>query len=138
MLIMKISMQLFTALFPRWNFFDQVGYQFKLEVKFTNEEQWKQIDFTQKRSVFGIFVNSKLNIALSQIHILEKFVQELQANDLAYVEQHTGYKMLCSLVRFKTEDHSLESRSFQFRILAFTAAEEVSIYTSPVIQRETA
>lgn len=132
---------LFRALFPQWNFFDQVAYTFELHFRSTESTGWSKITFEKSRKSLGILNNSIVNESLAQFNIVEHFardIQELQkthptpsASDL---EQLSTFKMLRSLLSLKINTFEFKRidyiTSAQFKIVATSAKEHIDIYVS--------
>lgn len=109
---------LFRALFPKWNFFDQVGSHLFLEYRESEAGTWQRIDFTVPRKNMGIFLNAEVNMTLAKIHIIEQFAMNM--------ENESSLKMLQSLLKTAT---SL-SEKVQFRLLAQTEEQNNVLYQS--------
>ena len=130
------------ALFPNWNFFDRVSFNFEIYFKVPDSIRWEVISFEQKRQLLGLFFNADLNLTLAQINIIEHFAQDIQElqniNPLIHskdVKKLTTFKMICSLIRIKLKDYELESSAIQFKIVACKSDEKIDLYVSEWLDR---
>ena len=136
------TLSLVRALFPKWNFFDRIAFNFQLEFKIPGSTLWEPISFDQERRPFDVIINANYNLSLAQVSLLEHFsrdIQELQAAnplvDSKEVQALTSFKMLRSLLFFKLQEYELESDSVQFKIVACGEKEILDIYISDWIQK---
>lgn len=88
------SLQAFRILFPRWDFFDQLGYQFKLEYCILNAHQienqepqtpWTLVNPKLEAVIWqNLFCNYKNNLSMyinSQIEIFASQLENLESKD---------------------------------------------------------
>lgn len=113
-----MKIQLFRALFPRWDFFDKIGHRFDLEFKTEGSNSWNDIEFSQKRTPLGFFLNPETNLAMAQVNIIEHFVSDLQDSPQEDPQNFTSYKLLSALVKQKLTAYEFNSTSVQFRVIA--------------------
>ncbi|UOF00645.1 hypothetical protein [Bdellovibrio reynosensis] len=118
------------VLFPNWNFFNQVAYEFSLWVLAPGAAEWTLLPFHQERQPLGFFVNSEVNLALAELNLLEHFAQDLQS-DLAEedVTQLTTFKMVRSLVTEKLIEFKIDPRA-KFKLVAKSPSETLDLYVS--------
>ena len=129
--------QYFRALFPRWNFFDQVAYSFEIEVLVSGSTRWQIIDFLQDRKWYHLVYNPNVNLLLAQVNVVEHFVIDLQEMPPAgKVDGLTTYKMLVALVACKIKSVIRQADSAQFKIVAQKSEEKIDLYVSDWIQLE--
>ncbi len=133
----KVFLNLIRAVFPNWNFFDKVAYNFELEFKIKDSKTWEKIVFDQTRKPFGLFTNSECTLALAQVNIIEHFVkdiQDLQQEDTLVnskdVQNLTTFKMLRSLLSVKLHVYDISHASVQFKVVACSPDERVDVYIS--------
>lgn len=133
----KKFFHLIRAVFPRWNFFDQVAYNFELEFKVKDASNWSPIQFYQKRQPLSLFLNTQTNMALAEVNIIEHFAKDIQdlqnKNALVHsrdIHKLVSYKLLKSLIEIKLQDYELPSSSVQFKIVARNTQESLDIYIS--------
>lgn len=139
----RLFLNLMRALIPRWNFFDQVGHCFRLEVRGEASGPWHRISFLQKRRPLGLFFNPETNLALLQVGLLEHFVFDIQALantgaqvEVQKIEALTTYRLLRDLVIFKMHESSWPAKNFQFKIVAIKARIEEDLYVSNWLGQE--
>jgi hypothetical protein len=121
---------LFRALFPRWNFFDQISHRFELEYKTSKSGQWQKISFDQKRTLLSPLINPSYNLALAQINIIEHFVSDLEERK----NNQTSYKLLLSLVKVKLLALGISKEKIQFQVVAVLKNEREIIFTSEKVE----
>jgi hypothetical protein len=133
-----VSLALVRVLFPRWNFFDRVGYQLVLDVKQTGGNSWLPLAFNASRSMGGLFINPEVTRLHAEMTTLENFVQDVQPLidhegkvDSKRVKALTSFKMVRSMVLKRL----MVSRAdqVQFRVSAKSGDEIVVIYVSDVL-----
>ncbi len=118
------------VLFPRWNFFDQLGHRFQLKYKTSENKNWNLVSFSSERKLLNFFCNADHNLTLAQISAIELFAQDLQKHDHELIPNLESFKIIKSLV-----DVTSEAEKFQFRIEAYTDQESVVLYTSTWLQK---
>jgi hypothetical protein len=121
---------LFRAIFPRWNFFDQITHRFELEYKTSKTSQWQKISFDQKRALLSPIINPSCNLALAQINIIEHFVSDLEEGS----RTQTSYKLLLSLVKIKLSALGIHSEKIQFQVVAVLKDEREIVFTSEEVK----
>lgn len=137
----KLFLHLIRALFPRWDFFEQVAYTFELHIKRPGANFWKPLDFNQPRRPFSLFFNADCNVQLAQFNLIEHFVQdlhELQNRDEQLTKEIssdeisslTTFKMLMSLLNAKLQTIEYSDDCIQFKITACSPTEQIDIYYS--------
>lgn len=134
--IEKFNFQLFLslirALFPRWDFFDRIDYSFELQFKSGTVVDWQRICFDQKRKLTDLVFNPKSNLAMAQINILEHFAHDIQEfkNEDLKIKNLTSLKMTKSLLKTKLIELGIIKGLVQFRLVAISPNETVSLYIS--------
>lgn len=118
---MKAFLNLIRALFPQWDFFDKVSYNFELHYRSSSSESWKQFLFQQPRPQWGLLFNAVTNMKLAQTHIVENFVHEVQDLGDRKVENLSSFKMLQALVG---------GNNVQFKVMAVSGEEKIEVYSS--------
>lgn len=136
----KIFLNLIRALFPNWNFFDQVAYSFELEFKVPGGVHWEPISFYQPRKAFSLFLSPQSNMALAQVNVIEHFAQDIQTLQLENplidskdVQRLTSYKILKSILEEKLKIFEFDSASIQFKVIARSPHEVLDLYISDII-----
>ncbi len=117
-----MNLDLFRALFPKWNFFDQVGAHFFLEYRGSEEEPWIRVQFEGVRKKRSLLINPDANFLLAETHIIEQFAIN--------PENKSSVKLVQSLLKTKI---SL-TKKVQFRLIALTRADEKILYQSDWLQ----
>ena len=112
----------FRALFPRWDFFDRVAYQFSLEFKLSPGGNWQALDFSQTRTLRNLFYNPATNLALAQMSLIDQYVLHIENKK----EQDITLKMLAALVRVKVQP----KHEFQFKIMAIKDNDRTELFVS--------
>ena len=112
----------YRALFPRWNFFDRIAYNFELHYRSSEENVWQKFLFTQSRTFLSLFYSPNCNLALAQISIIEHFVRDTKDNS----QKELAFKMLVALVKTKFQ----ANEKFQFKIVACKANEKIDYFVS--------
>ena len=137
MLRFKVFLNLIRAIFPNWNFFDKVAYNFEVEFKVKDAKVWEKISFDQTRQSLGLFVNPDCTVALAQVNIIEHFakdIQDLQDEDSFVdskdVQNLTTFKMLRSLISAKLQEYDFQESALQFKIVACSPNEKIDVYIS--------
>jgi len=144
----KLFLHLIRALFPRWDFFEQVAYTFELKFKRPGANFWETLDFNQSRRPLTLFFNANCNFQLAQFNVIEHFVQdlheiqnrdahlttEISSDEIAAL---TTFKMLIGLLSVKLQAVEYPDDSVQFKITAYSPTEEVDIYYSDWINLQT-
>jgi hypothetical protein len=133
-----MSLELIRVIFPRWNFFDRVGYQLLLEVKQLGTKEWVPLAFEATRSLGALFVNPEATRLHAEMTTLENFVQDVQKLvdpegkvDSDRVKMLTSFKMVRSLVMNRLMVTSADE--IQFRVSAKTPEESVVLYVSDAV-----
>lgn len=121
---------LFRAIFPRWNFFDQISHRFELEYKTSNSKQWQKISFDQTRTIFSPLINPSCNLALAQINIIEHFVTDLEEGN----KEQTSFNLLLSLVKVKLATLGVNQGEIQFQVVAVFKDEKDVVFTSEKVK----
>lgn len=116
---MKAFLNLVRALFPQWDFFDRVSYNFELHYRSSNTEVWKQFLFQQSRPQWGLLFNATTNMTLAQTHIVENFVHQVQELNGQNIENLSSFKMLQAL---------LGDPQMQFKLVAVSGDEKIEVY----------
>lgn len=127
------------VIFPRWNFFDRVGYQLILEVKQVGTKGWLPIAFNAARTMGGLFVNPEVTRMHAEMSLIENFTQDVQRLvdpegnvDSKRVQALTSFKMVRALVMNRLMVTS--PADVQFRISAKAGEESVVLYVSDAVE----
>lgn len=133
----KLFLGLVRALFPRWNFFDFVGFTFQVAFKVPDQKHWETLSFEIERNTFGLLLNPYGNMALAKFNILEHFVEEIQtliaqnaqvsSQDL---QKKVTYLMLVEILKQELAGYGLNQGVFQFKVTALKNSEEVDLFFS--------
>ncbi len=130
-----MNLELIRVIFPRWNFFDRIGYQLLLEVKRIGNQDWLPITFKDSRTLLSLFINPEGTRLHAEMTTLENFVQDIQKFvdakgevDPIKVKSLTSYRMVRSLVLNRLMVNS--EKEVQFRVLAKAGDETIVIYSS--------
>lgn len=115
-------MNLVRALFPKWDFFDQVGHSLFLEYRCSESDPWKRLVFSAKRFSLGIFFNANMNMNLASIHILEQFAMN--------PSNESSFKMLRGLLKYQLEEINFRYNKVQFQVVAIQSDETQIIFQS--------
>lgn len=126
MAVLNNFLNLVRVLFPRWNFFDEIGYQFRLEYRFKDTEDWTLVGFNSQRLRFGLFFNPVHNLNLAQVNLIEHFSRDLQLSLPEQIENLDTFKMVKALVGLRAQ----ANRQFQFRIQAYKQKLQTELYRS--------
>lgn len=114
------------VLFPRWNFFDQLGHRFHLKYRITEIENWTLIEFKSQWRLLNFFCNSTHNLTLAQVSAIEQFAQEIQNHPTNDIPNLTSFLLIKSLVEIRSQ-----SKKFQFMIEAYKDQNHIELYVSP-------
>lgn len=130
MAVLNNFFNLVRVLFPRWNFFDEIGYQFILEYRLKDSANWTLVGFKSQRRWFHLFLNPVHNLNLAQINLIEQFARDLQLSAPDEVESLDTFKMVKALActRAQTTDN------FQFRVQAYKHSLQSELYCSKWIK----
>lgn len=138
-----VFLSLIRAIFPNWNFFDRIAFNFELEFKVPDSKKWEPVLFVVPRQSWGILFNSDSNLNLAQINVIEHFardIQELQIlNPLVHsrdVNALSTFKMLKAILRHRLQDYEIQNEMIQFKITARGQTESRDIYISDWISME--
>ncbi|HRO66290.1 MAG TPA: hypothetical protein PL182_01855 [Pseudobdellovibrionaceae bacterium] len=130
-----LFLSLIRAVFPRWDFFDRIAYQFDLEFQKDSASSWERLSFQQNQTLRGLFINTDLNEALAQMNLLDHFardVQELQKPDEA--PALTSYRLVESLLWEKAPP---AASKLKFRLVAVSPKDRMILYASSWLRRPT-
>lgn len=111
------------VLFPRWNFFDQLGHRFNLKYRTDEKTSWILIKFRSQWNLLNFFCNPTHNLTLAQISAIELFAQDTQ--------NLSSFQIIKSLV-----EEEAKSKSFQFMVEAQKDDAIIEIYKSAWLQKE--
>ncbi len=130
-------LNLIRALFPTWNFFDQVQYQFGVEIKVPDLDRWEPLSFNQSRQAFNMALNGSANLAMAQVNVIEHFARDIQELllDSPLVESRqvrslTSFKLISALLKVKMQEYEVSPNSLQFKVVAIRKDEILDIYIS--------
>lgn len=133
----RLFLYLIRALIPRWNFFDHVNYQFELEFKIAEAQNWEKITFYQKKDLFGLLINPDTNLDMAKINVIEHFAYDIQNISTRHLELRfkdvqklTSFKLLKALLESKIIMYIISNRTIQFKIVAVNFEERKDIYIS--------
>ncbi len=120
-----MQLELFRSLFPRWNFFDQISQQLKLEFKPVGIASWQAAGFEATRAPFSLLVNPAVTLLHAELNLLGDFVAALNTMigpdglvSSQDVEKLTSFRMIRSLVFARLKEFETNATEFQFRISA--------------------
>lgn len=124
--MVKKYLNLVRVLFPRWNFFDQLGHRFHLNYKTSESQTWSRIEFTSEFNLLNFFCNSKHNLTLAQVSAIEIFAQEVQEKSEIEIAGLASFNVVKSIV----ENYSTD-KNFKFQIEAYNSENKFELYVSP-------
>jgi hypothetical protein len=133
---------LLRAFFPSWRFFDDVGPELRLEIRFgENEErlgQWRNALRPIRRSWANLPVNPEGNFLHACHNLLNHLSADIQeSRDLHSVPELATYKLVRRLARFQVFESMDPPFQFQFRLSALLPGREgEQILLSPVYGSE--
>lgn len=119
------------VLFPRWNFFDQLGHRFYLKYKTTENQNWISIKFKSEWSLLNFFCNPDHNLTLAQISAIELFAQDAQMYDEQQIQNLDSFRLIRSLIGIHAK-----TKKFQFTLEAHKDGKILDLYISPWIQEK--
>lgn len=134
-----MTWELIRVLFPRWNFFDRLGFRLELEVKTAGGRDWQPLPFVATRTFGGLFVNPTVTRMHAERTLLETFVEDVQKLvdpygqvDSTRLQKLTTFKMVRSLVASRLAPASASSSAdqIQFRVSAVAGDETAVLYVS--------
>ena len=129
---------LLRAFFPSWRFFDDVGPELRLEIRFGGSEeqfsQWQNALPPIHRSITNLPVNPQGNLLHACHNLLNHLNGDIQdLNDLSAISELTTYKLVRNLARFQVFERIDPPFQFQFRLSALHFDREgEQILLSPV------
>lgn len=140
----SIFLHFIRALFPKWNFFDQVGSSFEIEVKASTNSPWQRISFAEERYRPSLFFNARLNLHLAHQNLAEHFVsdlQELQKQNSQpssdEIQNLASFRLLDSWVQWKLSRFFETPDTYQFKIVAIGSDHKEDLFISHLIRRKT-
>lgn len=139
---MKKWIFLLRSFFPKWTFFDEVGTEFRLEVRLDRSEfeDWKAALPPIRRSAKNLFFNPEANYLHACHNHLTYFshkLMRLENLSTDHVASLTSYQITKNLAQFQIEQKQFAQAPFffQFRIVAIDLLQSQSqpqvILTSP-------
>lgn len=130
-------LDLIRILFPKWSFFDQLGYRFHLKFRESDSSKWTFVHFESPGpSVLKLFFNPTHNLTLAQISAIEQFSREVQINDPENANQLDSFKLVKAITEFYIEKYFSSVETFQFKIEAHSKNSKVDLYTSAWLKKE--
>lgn len=129
---------LLRAFFPSWRFFDDVGPELRLEIRFGANESafggWQNALPPIRRSFKNMPVNPEGNFLHACHNLLNHLNADIQeARETKNVGELTTYKLVRNLARFQALENIDPPFSFQFRLSALAKNETGDeILLSPV------
>lgn len=75
-------LNLIRALFPKWSFFDEVGYRVVLQSRTARTSNWETVPLLGEQGVDTLFLNPATNLAHAKMNVLAQFVQEVQKENV--------------------------------------------------------
>lgn len=127
-------LNLIRVLFPKWSFFDHVGYQFRIEYKTAESPDWIPIQFTSQRTRFSLFLNPLHNLTLAQVSVIEHFARDVQNIEPQQVQGLDSFKLLKSILETKILLFHSSINQFQFRLMAFDKNSNIKLFHSPWVK----
>ncbi len=119
----KTFLYLVRALFPQWNFFDRIAYDFELDYQLEHAS-WQTFCLDQKHEAIGLFISPKMNLALACSQLIEQLAYEVQ-DSTTVIHEHAVYKMICSMLKFHFPGNKI-----QFKIVAVDESERSDLFLS--------
>lgn len=133
----KLFLALIRALFPRWNFFDFVGYNFQVSFKVPDQNHWEILSFEVERKSMGLMLNSECNLNLAKVNIIEHFAQDIQNLTLELnqvslldLQKKASYLMLEEILKVELSQFELYQSTFQFKVTAIKDSERLDLFFS--------
>jgi len=123
------------VLFPKWNFFDQLGHRFHLKYRESNSSNWSLLEFKSDRTFINFFFNPTHNLTLAQINIIEHFARDVQLHEPNQIESLVSFKLVKSLTEAYLPAFS-KSDSFQFLIEAYDQNSNFKLYESVWMKKD--
>lgn len=131
-------MFLLRAFFPSWRFFDDVGPELRLEVRFGDNEErfglWQNALPPIARSMTNLPVNPRGNFLHACHNLLNHLNGDIQESaNLQTVPELATYKLVRNLARFQVSERIDPPFQFQFRLSALLSGHDgEQILLSPV------
>lgn len=135
---LRTTLKLVRSLFPRWDFFDELGYQATLEIARSGTSKWKGVPSLGARSsrLGSLFVNPFGNLLHAKQSLIDQFTAELQdfakvgeAIEPAMIKNLSTYQLVANFAHEEARMAQLQP-SFQFRIVALTPGEVTEVFVS--------
>jgi hypothetical protein len=133
---------LLRAFFPSWRFFDDVGPELRLEIRFGKNEaqfgRWQNALPPIRRSLTNLPVNPQGNFLHACHNLLNHLSGDIQeSQDLNSVPELATYKLVRNLARFQVFERMNPPFQFQFRLSASLPGREgEQILLSPIYGSE--
>lgn len=128
--MVKHFLHLVRVIFPSWNFFDQLGYSFKLYFRTQPNQHWEYVDLSCQMKPVSFFFNPKANYLLAQVSVIEHFAQEVQSLKADQIQNSTLYKMIRSMVLDYLQHQKIDFNKAQFKIETVDQNQPIEIYAS--------
>jgi hypothetical protein len=133
----KLFLTLIRALFPRWNFFDFVGFDFQVSFKIPDQNHWEILSFEVNRKSLGLMLNPECNLNLAKVNVIEHFAQDIQSLKLELKQiskqdllRKASYLMLVEMVKVELSKFEIDPSAFQFKVTAIQDSEEIDLFFS--------
>jgi hypothetical protein len=118
---------LFRAFLPNWSFFDSIGKEFKLEIRFDPQGKWIGLEFSALQSQSSLLFNAHVNLLLATIDVVEHFATDVQRLMLTepqptpkLLEGLTSYRLVQNLIHSEIKSFEPQPTSFQFKLIALS------------------
>jgi hypothetical protein len=116
---------LLRGFFPSWRFFDDVGPELRLEVRYgiSHEalSEWQNSLPPIRRSLGNLILNPRGNYLHACHNLINHLSADINESDPQHLERLTekaSYKITCNLVRYQLAQKSLAPKVYQFRLSA--------------------
>ena len=133
----KLFSAFIRALFPRWNFFDFVGFNFQVSFKVPDQNHWEILSFDVERKSLGLMLNPECNLVLAKVNVVEHFAEDIQMLTLESdqisqqdLQKKASYLMLVEIVKLELSKFEIYQSVFQFKVTAIKDSEEVDLFFS--------
>lgn len=129
----KTFLSLIRALFPRWNFFDETGFNYEIHYLLPEHNTWKKIDFAHRQKFYHLFLNPTFNETLAEFNIVEHFARDIQEHEHQEIatSSKTSFKLFLSLMKLKLKWIGKDPSRIQIKLLARNSSEMIVVYHSP-------
>lgn len=126
----SLFMSLIRSLFPRWDFFDRIAYDFRLQLR-DSRGTWIESTEDSSLSWGNIFLNPTHLRILAENNVVEHFARDVQelSGESEKIVTLTSYRLLKDVVMERTKSFGLSGEP-EFRVMAIGPNEELEIFHS--------